>query len=270
MKAIDGKFINQEIGSQLRFLIDSKNLKPSLGILCVGNDTASFSFIKVKKKFGEMFGFSVNILNLSEEISIEEIKDNLINLQNKNDAVIVQLPLPEKFKDNTESILGVLEKEKDVDDLNSGNFIAPIVLALNKVMEYIEANSLESFNFHDLKFGIVGLGQVVGLPIKEFLENNNYSVSVIKKDEHEKLLECDVVISGVGKPFLIKKEFIKEGSILIDYGCSFATDPRGAVVACGDFDPECLVKAKFYTPVPGCMGPLVVACLFENVLKSVR
>jgi methylenetetrahydrofolate dehydrogenase (NADP+)/methenyltetrahydrofolate cyclohydrolase len=76
------------------------------------------------------------------------------------------------------------------------------------------------------------------------------------------------VISAVGQPFFIKKELIKEGSVLIDYGCSFIVDPRGSTQACGDFDPECFAHASYYTPVPGCMGPLVVACLFENVLKS--
>jgi methylenetetrahydrofolate dehydrogenase (NADP+)/methenyltetrahydrofolate cyclohydrolase len=101
------------------------------------------------------------------------------------------------------------------------------------------------------------------MPIKNFLEEENYNLEIIKKDEFEKIKTCDVVISGVGKPYLIEKKFIKPGSVLIDYGCSFVGG-----VACGDFDPECSTICSYFTPVPGCMGPLVVACLFENVLKS--
>jgi len=260
---IDGKKLNQEIGANLKKEIEERKINPSLGILSVGNDPASQSFIKVKKKFGESYGFSVEIFNLQEDTSLESIKKELLNLQNKNDAVIVQLPLPDNIKEKTIEILKLIEKEKDVDNLNGGNFEAPIVLALEKILE---------INPHKNKFGIIGLGQVVGLPIKNYLEKNkeknNWEVEIIKKGEEEKIKDCDVVISAVGKPFFIKKEFIKDGSVLIDYGCSFVKDESGKEVACGDFDPECFAHASYYTPVPGCMGPLVVACLFENVLKS--
>jgi methylenetetrahydrofolate dehydrogenase (NADP+)/methenyltetrahydrofolate cyclohydrolase len=260
---IDGRKINQEIGEKLKKEIEDKKVKPSLGILSVGSDPASQSFIKVKKKFGESYGFIVDILNLGDQTSLENIKEELMNLQNKNDAVIVQLPLPDNLKENTDELLSLIDKEKDVDNLNDGKFEAPIVLALEKVLEQTSSRG---------KFGIIGLGQVVGMPIKNYLEKNkeknNWEVQVIKKGEEEKIKECDVVISAVGQPFFIKKELIKEGSVLIDYGCSFIVDPRGSTQACGDFDPECFAHASYYTPVPGCMGPLVVACLFENVLKS--
>ena len=286
---IDGRKINKEIGEKLKQEIEAKNIKPSLGILCVGDDKASLSFINVKKRFGEKYGFAVNILNLSprgeRSDEVGEIKTNLIKMQSENDGVILQLPLPEKFKDYTEEILKVIEKEKDVDDLNEGNFEAPIVLALEKVLEEVEPHLASPINrggIVQLKFGIVGLGQVVGLPIKNYLENKIKSNSkeigsleIIGHGEFEKIKNCDVVISGVGSPNLITKEFIKQGSILIDYGCSYdSTSPslslqrRRTEQLFGDFDKSCYEKAAFYTPVPGCMGPLVVASLFENVYKA--
>lgn len=130
-------------------------------------------------------------------------------------------------------------------------------------MEFIETDTNDQFNFHEKVIGVVGLGQVVGLPVKTFLENNNYKIEIIEKGEHEKIKYCDVVVSGVGIPNLIKKEFIKPGSVLIDYGCSFVDG-----VAVGDFNKECYELSSYYTPVPGCMGPLVVACLFENLLNA--
>ncbi len=255
---IDGKKINQQVGEKLLQEINKNNLRPSLGILCVGDDKASLSFINVKKKFGEKYGFIVNILNLNENSSLEEIKNSLENLQNENDAVIVQLPLPENLREYTEEILSFIKKEKDVDNLNEGNFTAPIVLALKKVLE-----EMKETNYTKAKFAIVGLGQVVGIPIKKYLDENNFDVEVVGKGEYEKLQDCDVVISGVGVPFLIKENFIKTNAVLIDYGCSFVDGK-----ACGDFDEACYKKSSYYTPVPGCMGPLVVASLFENVLES--
>lgn len=271
-KKINGKKISAEIGQKLFAEIDNLNLpqKPSLGILCVGNDLASLTFINVKKKFGEKYGFVVNLEKLDFDnqkiISNEdlvkfkdEIKNKLIELQTNNNAVILQLPLPENLKEFTSEILSVIEKEKDVDNLNDGNFEAPIVLALQKSL------NITNENWFTKKFAIVGLGQVVGLPIKNFLDNNNIENIVIQRQDHEKIKEADIVISGVGLPHLIKKEFIKENSILIDYGCSYVDG-----IAYGDFDITCYENAKFYTPVPGCMGPLVVASLFENVLKTVN
>jgi methylenetetrahydrofolate dehydrogenase (NADP+)/methenyltetrahydrofolate cyclohydrolase len=136
---------------------------------------------------------------------------------------------------------------------------------LQKVLDQVEEK-----DFENKIFGVVGLGQVVGLPIKNFLEEKNYQVATIGKGEETKMKDCDVLISGVGEPFFIKVENIKTGAVLVDYGCSFITDPRGSVRACGDFDQSCFAKASYYTPVPGCMGPLVVASLFENVLKTTK
>lgn len=258
-KRIDGKKISENIGLKLLQEIQEKNLKPSLGILCVGDDPASLSFINVKKKFGEKYGFVVNIERFEPGLTDakEQIKLILLKLQNDNDAVIMQLPLPENLRIYTDEILKVIEKNKDVDNLNGGNFVAPIVLALEKVLINMEVT-------RQMQFGIVGLGQVVGLPIYNYLNDNNFIVIKIERNNFEDIKKCDVIISGVGVPFLIKENFIKENSILIDYGCAL----NGEGLMCGDFDPSCYSKCKYYTPVPGCMGPLVVSSLFENVLKA--
>jgi methylenetetrahydrofolate dehydrogenase (NADP+)/methenyltetrahydrofolate cyclohydrolase len=269
---IDGKKISEEIGQKLFLELQEKKIvgKISLGILCVGKDLASLTFINVKKKFGEKYGFQVNILQLPEPefYKLEDytgFKDEVVrqlrNLQSRNDAVIVQLPLPESLKIFTDEILSCVEKEKDVDNLNNGVFKAPIVLALENIFKEVGSISKEKV------IGIVGLGAVVGQPIYKYLESEGYKVMKISRSTFSYIHKCDVVISGVGSPFLIKKEDIKSGAVLIDYGCSYA-GIDGTQKMCGDFDSECFSKASFYTPVPGCMGPLVVASLFENVLKS--
>lgn len=261
-KKIDGKKIGEAIGEKLFLQLQEKNLigKISLGILCIGQDAVSMSYRNGKEKFGEKFGFIVNTERFENVENAVFVKEKLLEMQSKNDAVILQLPLPEFLKDDTDDILSILEKSKDVDDLNNGDFVAPIVLALQNVIKYIEDSGED---ISKKTFAIVGLGQVVGMPIKNYLEKNNYNFIIINKDNHDKIKECDIVISGVGIPNLITPDLIKENSILIDYGCSYVENKLY-----GDFDKSCYEKAAYYTPVPGCMGPLVVANLFSNVLKT--
>ena len=262
-KKIDGKKISREIGEKLFLEIQENNLvgKISLGILCIGEDAVSMSYKNGKEKFGEKFGFKVNTVRFTDIENSERIKEELILLQEKNDAVILQLPLPDKFKEDTFEILKVLQNAKDVDLSNPVNnkFMAPVVMA------FVEAMKIVEVDISKMKVAVVGLGQVVGMPIADYCRNIGAEVIEVGIGEHEKIKEADIVVSGVGKPEVIKAEFIKEGSVLVDYGYSYVDGK-----CTGDFENTCYSKCKFYTPVPGCMGPLDVACLFENVLKSVE
>jgi methylenetetrahydrofolate dehydrogenase (NADP+)/methenyltetrahydrofolate cyclohydrolase len=121
------------------------------------------------------------------------------------------------------------------------------------------------------KFAVVGLGRVVGLPLFQYLQEKKYSVEKVTRwGQFTNGKKYDVIISAAGSPMLIVGKEIKEDTILIDYGCSPYATVNGVQKFCGDFDVSCYEKCKHYTPVPGCMGPLVVASLFENVLKSIK
>jgi methylenetetrahydrofolate dehydrogenase (NADP+)/methenyltetrahydrofolate cyclohydrolase len=279
MQKIDGVKINTLLGEKLLNENKKNGSKPSLGILLVGEDRPSKTFTEVKRKFGEKYGFIVNILHIGEEETLEGVKNKLLGLQNQNDSVIVQLPLPPKFQVFTNEILDLLEEKKDVDSLRSNNkiFNAPIVLAFQKVIREADRlnfinksffgkakNILETFFKKDSRtVAIVGLGKVVGLPIRDFCIENGFKVLEIREGNHQEIKEADIVVSGVGKPSVVKSEFIKKDSILVDFGCSYVDK-----IPYGDFDKNCYEVCSVYTPVPGCMGPLVVASLFENVLLA--
>lgn len=253
MKIIDGRKINAEIGEELKAKIDILGKTPKLGILCVGEERASLSFINVKKKFGEKYGFEVNLYKMSENVSVNDIIENIKKIEEENNAVILQLPLPEQFKADTQNILDIINVQKDVDNLTGKNFYeSPIIISLKKVLP-------EKFE----KVAIVGMGKVVGQPVKAYCEQNSIEFVEVGADDFDKIKEGDVVVSAVGIPKLIKKEHIKPGSTLIDYGCSYFDNDLF-----GDFDESCYEVAHKYTPVPGGMGPIVVACLFENVLQT--
>ncbi len=250
---IDGKKINEQIGLELQNKIHELKTQPHLGILCVGEDPASISYLKMKKEFGEKYGFIVNLNYLNENSSKDNIIEKLELMQTENDGVMLQLPLPKKLKNDTEEILESILEDKDVDVLTKKSiYTSPIVTSLLKVAK-----------LEDKKIAIVGLGRLVGLPIRDYLKKENLNFVEVLKGEYEKIKDCDIVISGVGKANVIGAEFIKDGSMLIDYGW----DKIGGVLV-GDFQKECYEKASSYTPVPGGMGPIVVACLFENVLKA--
>jgi methylenetetrahydrofolate dehydrogenase (NADP+)/methenyltetrahydrofolate cyclohydrolase len=294
---IDGRKLRDKILENLKSEISSKKLNLSLGILLIGNDKASETFVNVKRKFGEEIGVKVNVCKLNYENltaqNFEKIKNEIIEklkeIQKQNDGVIVQLPLPEKLKIYTNEILSHIQKEKDVDNLNNGNFKTPIVKSLEKILKFIFENSdAKSFGeyFRNKKFAIVGQGQVVGMPIKRYLDENGFqNIVVLEEDfvqnenvieskfECKKLNDCDVVISCVGSPYLIKAQMLQVNSILIDYGCSYVSEnenmPEKKKLV-GDFDVECFSKSSFYTPTPGGTGPMVVACLFENLLSIIN
>lgn len=250
---IDGKKINEEIGRKLLEEIKKLDVQPSLGILCVGDDPASLSYLKMKKEFGETYGFLVNLYNLDGEITEREVIKKIENMQTENDGVMLQLPLPVNLKESTLKILENIKCEKDVDVLTKKSlFISPIVLSLQKVCD-----------LQNKKVAVVGLGKLVGLPIRDFLKENKFNYVEVLKCEYEKIKDCDVVISGIGKANAISSQFIKDGVVLVDYGW----DKVDGVLT-GDFAQECYSKCYSYTPVPGGMGPIVVACLFSNVLEA--
>lgn len=260
-KKIDGKKVSIEIGEKLLSEIQTKNLHPGLGILCIGEDAISMSYKNGKEKFAHTYGFRVVTERFTDAVSTEFIIEKLNKMQSEHDGVILQLPLPEKFKNDTEKILQTLRPEKDVDGSNPKNniFIPPVVLAFQKALDIV------NIEVKNVKVAVVGLGAVVGMPIAEYCRLAGSEVIEVGLGEHDKIKEADVVVSGVGKPNVIKADTIKDDSILIDYGYSYVDGK-----CTGDFEKECYEKCKYYTPVPGCMGPLDVAFLFQNVLKSAQ
>ena len=113
---------------------------------------------------------------------------------------------------------------------------------------------------------IVGNGKLVGQPAAVWFEEMGANIDVLTRESKslEELQNADIVILGAGSPHLVKPEMLKQGVVLIDAGTS---ESNGAIV--GDADPRCAEVASVFTPVPGGMGPIAVACLFQNVAELV-
>ncbi|MEK7198062.1 MAG: bifunctional 5,10-methylenetetrahydrofolate dehydrogenase/5,10-methenyltetrahydrofolate cyclohydrolase [Patescibacteria group bacterium] len=271
---VNGRKLANGILAKLKKQIAKLPRRLTVGAVLVGKNAASESFLKQKAKIAEILGVDFKIFRYNLEIKTEELKKEILKLDRnsiKNNStinrrssvngIIVQLPLPKHIKTNI--ILNAINPEKDIDALSN----SPLVLAPTvEVVKFI-------FNKYRINYKnilIVGRGRLVGQPIfkwltvqEQRLKSKIKIIDINQKNQLPKLaLKADIIISGVGKVGLINGNMIKKGAVLIDFGFSLKNRK-----VCGDFDFEsCFKKAKLTTPVPGGMGPIMVAMLFKNLL----
>ena len=273
-KQVFGKKIAEEIKEELRQKIVVMERKPVFSIVYVGQDKVIDNFIRYKQKFGEAIGVEVIVHRFPQEITEEQLIEEVFNIfsNKKNDAVIVQLPLPKHIE--AQAVLDTLPVAMDVDVLgtsakelfHSGD--SPMVAPVTGAM--IEILKRRNFSLTDKNIVIFGYGNLVGKPFGLWLDAQNIPYEVIDRntDEVEKrklLKNAELIVSGVGVPHILKPDMISENVVLLDGGTSEA----GKKIR-GDVDPACYEKALFYTPVPGGIGPLTIAILYRNVLESTK
>jgi len=247
-----------------------KNFKENiiLKIISFKNDVANTSFIKIKKDFATKLDIQCDVHYLDENKTNEELKKEIENISKQQDVkgVIIQLPIPKHL--NKEILLNAIPSNLDIDCLtyiNLGKFyqnissiVPPTVLAL----DYL----IQKYNLIFKNVLLLGQGDLIGKPIAQYLLNNHIDftcINNIEKNIDQLCLSSDVIITGIGKPNLIKSSFIKKGSIIFDYGCSKLDKICGDCESDSEFQNIC----SFFTPVPNGLGPIVVAMLFENLLK---
>jgi len=257
---IDGKKIAEEIKNTLR----GGGLK--LAIIAVAPDEASKKFIEKKEKFAKEIGVETRIYELPQDISTSQLRQKMAEISHilENDGVILQLPLPEHIK--TQYVLNGIIANKDVDVLSSrafGDFatghskiLPPVVSAIKIIFEKYKVD------VRNKNIIVVGAGRLVGKPAATWLINQEATVSVLNEftpDISKFTRDADIIVTGTGKPGLIKPDMIKDGVIIID---------AGSLV--GDVDPAVEKKASLFTPVPGGIGPLTVAMVFKNLIELNR
>lgn len=266
---ISGKEIAEKIKSSLREEILKSRRKLRLAIVKMSDDPVTGKYLEVKKKFAESIGVDVRIYEVDKDISTNKLREKISEIVHikENDGVIVQLPLPEKI--NTQYILDAIIPGKDPDMLSSkswGKFatgkskILPPVVGAVKII--FDENKIEIKGKNAV---VVGAGRLVGKPIASWLIGEGGTVSVIDentKNPEDYTKKADIIISGVGKPKIIKPTMVRDGVIAIDCGTS---ESSGTVS--GDIDPDISKKASIFAPVPGGIGPITIASLFKNLFE---
>lgn len=236
MKILDGKKLSLEILERLKKEIAEKKLKLKLAVVLVGQNPASVVFVRQKEKACQKVGIDFKLFNFSSKIGQEKLKKEVRKIANNPavSGIVIQLPLPKKI--NSEEILKLIPLKKNVER------ISPVVEAIRCFLKEYKI-SLEK-----KRIVLIGRGRLVGQPVAKWLEKKK-----IKFSDINEIKKADIVISGVGKPNLIKGNMVKRGVVVLDVGADV------------DFK-SVSKKAKYITPVPGGVGPVVVACLLQNLV----
>jgi len=254
--------VAQKIYDRLKEKIEElkqKNIKPHLAVILVGDDPASLKYVELKEKKAAELGVEFKFYHLPANVLTKNIEE-LINDLNKNkfiQGIIIQLPLPKEFA--TDNLLEKIDPKKDIDGLTS-DYTAPTAAAILEILKFYQ------IELKDKKIVIVGRGKLVGKPLQKMLMAQTYEPLVCDSETQnlkEETLKADILILATGVPGLIKPGMVKNGAIVIDAGTS---ESNGKMV--GDVDPEVYQKDISYTPNPGGVGPVTVACLMKNLIDS--
>lgn len=274
-KILDGKIISQNILEEVnREILCRKNmgiLPPVLAVILIGDDHASAVYVKNKLLACRKVGIVCKFFNFDAHITEQELLAIINSLNQNNDinAILVQLPLP--YYINLATIVSSIDPKKDVDGFHPQNigFLTqgwPVLqpctpLGIMKLLAVTEVDLLGK------KVTIVGSSNIVGKPMALCLVNAGCTVTICNKNTVDLKLfvaNADLLISATGQPHLIKGDWIKPGSIVIDVGISKLNDKLT-----GDVDFEMAKQnAAWITKVPGGVGPMTIACLLENTLLT--
>ncbi|MBG1335871.1 bifunctional methylenetetrahydrofolate dehydrogenase/methenyltetrahydrofolate cyclohydrolase FolD [Staphylococcus aureus] len=274
-KILDGKQIAKDYRQGLQDQVEAlkeKSFTPKLSVILVGNDGASQSYVRSKKKAAEKIGMISEIVHLEETATEEEVLNELNRLNNDDSVsgILVQVPLPKQVSE--QKILEAINPEKDVDGFHPINigklyideqtFVPCTPLGIMEILKHADID-LEAKNAV-----VIGRSHIVGQPVSKLLLQKNASVTILhsrSKDMASYLKDADVIVSAVGKPSLVTKDVVKEGAVIIDVGNT--PDENGKLK--GDVDYDAVKEiAGAITPVPGGVGPLTITMVLNNTLLA--
>lgn len=256
---IDGRSIADELYASLTERRSHIARPVTLGIVVGGANPVIESFVRIKAKAARHLDITLVRSLLPLEASTEDAIERVRQLAEQSDGLIVQLPLLDQI--DADAVLAAIPPEKDVDGISPHPIVrAPVAKAVAEILRR------GGVKIAGKRAVVVGSGRLVGQPVAEMLESEGASVTVLEKgDSLETLKTADITVLGAGEPGLVKPEHIKDGAALIDAGTS---ESEGKVA--GDADPACAEKASLFTPVPGGVGPIAVAMIFNNLLDLVE
>ena len=274
-KILDGKQIAKEYRQRLKNQVNDlkeHGFTPKLSVILVGNDGASQSYVKSKKKAAEKIGMISEIIHLDESTSEEVVLSELNRLNNDDtvSGILVQVPLPKQVSE--QKVLEAINPEKDVDGFHPINigklyideqtFVPCTPLGIMEILKHADIN-LEGKNAV-----VIGRSHIVGQPVSKLLLQANATVTILHsrtKNMNAHLKQADVIVSAVGQPGLVTKENVKKGAVIIDVGNT--PDENGKLKGDVAYD-EIKEIASAITPVPGGVGPLTITMVLNNTLLA--
>lgn len=272
-KILDGKQIAKDYRQGLQDEVEvlkQKGYTPKLSVILVGNDGASQSYVRSKKKAAEKIGMISEVIHLEEDTSEEDVLKELERLNNDESVsgILVQVPLPKQVDE--QKVLDAIDPDKDVDGFHPIN-IGRLYLDQAKLIPCTPLGVMELLKHADIDLEgknavVIGRSHIVGQPVSKLLIQQNATVTVLhsrSQNVHEHLKNADIIVSAVGRPGMVKKEDIKEGAVVIDVGNT--PDENGKLKGDVEYD-EVSEVAGAITPVPGGVGPMTITMVLNNTL----
>jgi methylenetetrahydrofolate dehydrogenase (NADP+)/methenyltetrahydrofolate cyclohydrolase len=279
-RIIDGKAIASElrarVADEVARIRRDHGLTPGLAVVLVGSDPASQVYVRSKHKQTQAAGMASFEHVLPADVAQGDLLGLIgqLNRDSRVHGILVQLPLPKSL--DTEAVISAIDPAKDVDGLHPNNAgrLAGGFAALSPctplgciILTKSVHASLEGMNAI-----VIGRSNLVGRPLLQLLLNENATVTIAhsrSRDLKQLCARADLVYAAVGKPELVRGDWIKPGATVIDVGINRLPDGEGKTRLVGDVAfTEALSVAGAITPVPGGVGQMTVACLLVNTLRA--
>lgn len=272
---IDGKLVAQENRIKIKDFVDNRiknNLRvPCMAVILAGDDGGSVFYINSEEKLCKKLGVRMKKVILDKNITQDSLIDVIdkLNSDDEVDGIMLLLPLPENI--DQKKVTSAISYKKDIDcltDINNGKFYKKeksfIPCTAKAVIEAIKSTKIDITGMNAV---VIGRSNIVGKPVAQLLLNENATVTVCHsktKNLPEICKNADIVVSAVGRPHLINKDYIKKGAIVIDVGTTRVNGKIQGDVCFDDVKDE----AGYITPVPGGIGSITTTMLLKNVCEA--
>jgi methylenetetrahydrofolate dehydrogenase (NADP+)/methenyltetrahydrofolate cyclohydrolase len=286
-RILDGREISRQMRAELKTDVDAlraRGVVPGLGVLLVGDNPASRSYVTAKEKACEETGLHSQEVNLPASASRAEILEvvKAFNADPAIDGILVQLPLPDTSIE--QEVIAAISPDKDVDGFHPVN-VGRMMLGLpaflpctpHGVLHLIARSGTPAKGAHVV---IVGRSNIVGRPLANLLSQKtplgDATVTICHtgtRDLKRHTLQADILVAAAGRPSTITGDMIREGAVVIDVGVNRVPDTSKAagfrLAGDVDFSAAC-ERASAITPVPGGVGPMTITLLLHNTVQSAR
>ncbi len=270
MELISGTKIAEEIKTALGEQNLARGICPNLAVILVGDNKESEVYVRLKENAASSISGATSIIQLPAHISKEELLTEILKANNDPGihGIIIQLPLPDHLAPYQDEFLEAVEEEKDVDGFNPANrgklfggepkFVSCAALACMEVIDrYIEVRNGKNAVLAGESFDLI-------LPLSILLIRQGFNVQVISEYQPEWIKNTDILVVEKGSAELVKGEHLQEGMLVIDAGFYWDNGKT-----CGNVDKDSVSRIEGYLlPVPGGMGPLLIAKLMDNLCRA--
>jgi methylenetetrahydrofolate dehydrogenase (NADP+)/methenyltetrahydrofolate cyclohydrolase len=277
-RILSGKEISQKVRDEVRAevarFVEQYGRSPGLDVVLVGEDAASVVYTRNKEKASSEVGMRGRLHRLPAETSEAALLELIgsLNADATVDGILVQLPLPKGIRE--QKVLDAIDPSKDVDGFHPVN-VGLLSSGRGGLVPCTPRGSMRLLKEAGAKLDgahavVIGRSNIVGKPMAQLLLAANATVTIAHSKTHDLPSVCrqaDILVAAVGRPKMVRGDWIKPGAIVIDVGINRTAD--GKLVGDVDTD-EAAQQASWITPVPGGVGPMTIACLLENTLVAAK